>query len=70
MDDAGGYCGWTEHRVVVKSVFGGFTMRITGENKRGIKDYIGDVFHAWLSMELPDTYKGGIKDEQVKTASA
>jgi len=52
MDDNGSYCGWTDHRIIIKSVFSGFRMRIIGPNTRGIKDYIGDVFNNWLNGEV------------------
>jgi hypothetical protein len=44
MDDNGSYCGWTEHRVVVSPSFVGIELKVTGRDKRGIKDYIGEVF--------------------------
>jgi hypothetical protein len=53
MDDNGFYDGWTDHRVIVKpDLLFGFSLRITGRNKRDIKDHIGDVFHTWLSEEV------------------
>ena len=52
MDDHGGYDGWTEHQVIVTpDLIVGFDVRVTGKNKRDIKDYIGDVFRAWLDEE-------------------
>jgi len=51
MDDNGSYCGWTEHTVIVTPTFAGFDIRVTGRNKRDIKDYIADVFHACLSEQ-------------------
>jgi len=45
MDDNGFYDGWTEHQVIVKpSLVFGFTLRITGRNKRNIKEYIHEAF--------------------------
>jgi hypothetical protein len=52
MNDNGMYIGWTHHRVVVKAVFGGISLRVTGENKRDIKEYIGEVFWEWLNREV------------------
>lgn len=50
MDDNGFYCGWTEHRVIVRACLAfGFTLRITGVNRRGIKDYITDTFYSAMS---------------------
>lgn len=53
MDDNGAYCGWTEHRVVVSpSLALGTSIRVTGRDKRGIKDYIGETFHHALERAL------------------
>ncbi len=51
MDEHGGYDGWTEHRVVVTPEFQGFSLRVTGCDRNGIKDYLGELFHSWLSSE-------------------
>lgn len=54
MDDAGCYAGWTEHDIIVRPHLShGFTLRVTGRDRNGIKDYIGDTFHAALSAEVP-----------------
>lgn len=53
MDDGGSYDGWTEHSVIVTPIFGGFDLRVTGRNRRNIKDYIGETFHAALCAEYP-----------------
>ena len=45
MDENGGYCGWSEHRVVVTaSLQFGFSLRVTGRDQRNIKEYISDCF--------------------------
>lgn len=49
MNDYGTYIGWTTHSVVVTPCFTGFNLRVTGRNKRGVKEYIADTFHHWLS---------------------
>lgn len=60
MDDSGGYCGWSSHHVIVTPCLAhGFNMRVTGKDKRGIKEYIADVFHHCLDSEMP-------KEEQPK----
>lgn len=52
MNDGGMYDGWTEHSVIVRaSLAFGIDVRVTGRDRGGIKDYIGDVFHAWLTAE-------------------
>ena len=53
MDDGGGYDGWTEHSVtVLPSLLYGFTTKISGRDRNGIKDYIGEVFEQVLSEEV------------------
>lgn len=49
MNDSGFYDDWTNHRVIVTPEFGGFGLKVTGRDKRGIKEYIADSFHAALS---------------------
>jgi hypothetical protein len=44
MDGNGFYSGWTEHKVIITPEFAGYSVRVTGKNKGGIKDYIMDVF--------------------------
>ncbi len=45
MDENGYYCGWTEHNIILQPSFiHGYTMRITGKDKNGIKEYLTDVF--------------------------
>lgn len=54
MDDAGGYDGWTSHSIIVRpSLYFDIDIRITGKDRNGIKDYLADVFHSWLTEELP-----------------
>jgi len=46
MNESGYYDGWTDHKIIITpSLVLGFDMRITGKDKRMIKDYIGDMFH-------------------------
>ena len=51
-DVNGFYDGWTGHQVIVTlyPVFG-FSLRITGKARRGVKDCIHDRFHAALSAD-------------------
>lgn len=53
MDDNGFYCGWTDHTVTVEAdLTFGFTLKISGRNKRSIKDPISEDFHHCLSEEI------------------
>lgn len=58
MNDTGMYDGWTEHRViVVPSFIGHFSLRVSGKDRNGIKDYIADVFHHALQETVRWTYQ-------------
>ena len=49
MDDHGYYCGWTDHRVIVKADLAfDFELQITGRNYRDIKDMLADYFDSLL----------------------
>lgn len=51
MDEHGSYDGWTEHKVIVTPEFDGVSVRVTGANRNGIKDYLGEMFQYWLTSE-------------------
>lgn len=56
MNDGGMYDGWTEHQVIVTAdLASGFTVRITGRDRKQIKDYIGEIFHESLNSEVTDS---------------
>jgi hypothetical protein len=56
MDSCGRYDGWTEHRVTVRpSLVHGLRITISGPDRSGVKDYLGEVFEAVLTKEyMPD----------------
>lgn len=48
----GFYTGWTRHAVIVSpSLVGGISLRVTGRDKNGIKDYIAETFNHCLMRE-------------------
>lgn len=48
MDDNGMYCGWSEHKVIVTpDLLFGYNIKVTGQNKRGIKEYISGCFQGF-----------------------
>jgi hypothetical protein len=49
MNEHGCYDGWSDHEVIIKPTFGGFSMRITGRDRNGIKEYLADVYDCWLN---------------------
>lgn len=55
MDEGGGYCGWSEHKVIVTpSLVFGFNLRVTGRDKNGIKEYIHEVFGELLQRNYKE----------------
>ena len=59
MDEYGGYDGWTEHKIIVTpSLVYGFELKVTGNDRDDIKDYIAEVMHGALSVKASwDTFK-------------
>ena len=57
MNEHGYYDGWTNHRVIVTPEFSGFSIRVTGRDRNGIKDYIADVFNDALSADCAVEYR-------------
>lgn len=55
MNNVGYYCGWTEHKIVVKpSLLTGIEISITGQNKNDIKDFLHGVYLEWLTQIVDD----------------
>jgi hypothetical protein len=53
MNDGGYYDGWTEHSVIVTPcLVHGFTMRITGRDRNGIKEYIAQAMESALNADI------------------
>ena len=54
MDENGSNERWTEHKVIVlPDLAGGIYLKLTGQNYRGIKEYISDTFNAALMQTVP-----------------
>lgn len=57
MDDNGGYCGWSDHKVTITPSFmTGFDLKVTGPNKSDIKDYVASAFHDALEGKYDERY--------------
>lgn len=57
MDECGGYCGWTEHQIIITpSLVYGFSIRVTGRDRNEIKDYLGETYHHALSATVEQEY--------------
>ena len=55
MNDGGSYDGWTDHTVTIRaSLTSGFYMKISGRDRRQIKDYIAEAFDCALREESDD----------------
>ena len=53
MNEVGYYDGWTHHKIIVTpSLIHGFDLRITGRDKNGIKEYLGQLFDHVLEQEF------------------
>lgn len=54
MNESGMYDGWTEHAVTIRpSLLHGFTLRVSGRDRDGVKDYIAEMFeHALDAVVL------------------
>lgn len=54
MNEGGFYGGWTSHGVILTSSLQfGIEIRITGEDRNGIKDYLHEVFSHALASDVP-----------------
>ena len=50
MDD-GFYNGWTQHTITITPSFVfGYSMKISGKDRNGIKDYLSDVFGSLFTL--------------------
>ncbi len=59
MNENGMYDGWTEHKAIVTpSLQFGYSLKITGRDRNGIKEYLHEVFHSALSLQLEETVDG------------
>lgn len=54
MSEHGYYDGWTSHVVTVRPTFHGISVDISGRDRNGIKEYLGEVMCSWLTSEAPD----------------
>ena len=53
MAGNGFYDGWTDHTVTVTPSFvGGFDVKVSGRNRNDIKDYLGELYHDCLSVDM------------------
>ena len=53
MNDNGFYDGWTDHEVIITpDLCFGLDIRITGKNKRDVKDYLHEVYSVALTTEV------------------
>lgn len=56
MDENGFYSGWSYHKAILTaSLVWDFNLRITGRDRNGIKEYIGDTLHDVMRQDV-DTF--------------
>ena len=53
MNSDGFYTGWSDYTVFVRPTFDSIDVYVHGKDVDGIKDHIGESFHAALTMEAP-----------------
>lgn len=59
MHESGMYDGWSHHTVTVRASLGfGIDIRISGRDRNGIKEYLGEVFDSALREVSPE-FSGG-----------
>lgn len=56
MNDYGYYTKWTEHKAIAKPCFDGIDLKITGQNKSDIKEYLHEVYYSWLTSDIEHVY--------------
>ena len=53
MNDAGFYDGWTDHKLTVKpSLQFGIDIRISGNDRNNVKDYLHELFQHALTVKV------------------
>lgn len=58
MDTNGFYSGWTGHKITVKaSLQFGIELKISGRNRDGIKEYLGETYSYTLEQEYKEDAK-------------
>lgn len=58
-NEADFYMGCSYHTIVVRPTWDGIELRITGENYRGIKEYLGELFMDALTTDIRMEYHDG-----------
>lgn len=55
LNEVGFYDGWTQHKIIVTpSLIHGFDIKVTGRDKNGIKEYLGQLFYHVLEQEFDE----------------
>lgn len=52
MTEHGAYDGWTRHSVVVRPMWEGIDVHVTGSDRNQIKEFIADTFHQAMNLEI------------------
>jgi len=55
MNEHGSYDGWSNHEIVVKSSLAfGLDVKVKGQNRNDVKDYLHEVYAEWLRTEIDE----------------
>ena len=61
MSEHGYYTKWTDHNIIVTPCLAfGFNLKVTGRDYNSIKEYISDVFHGVLDLNIETTPDGHV----------
>lgn len=52
LNENGYYEGWTKHKAIIKPSLIGFELKVYGEDKDGIIEYLSDTFNDVLTSEV------------------
>lgn len=57
-EDDGGFYGWTDHVITIRPAFDGLDVRVSGRNRRNVKDYLHEAMeHAFTRHVTWDEQK-------------
>jgi hypothetical protein len=69
MNEHGYYDGWTHHRVIVSpSLELGAVLKVLGRNRNGIKEYLHDVFHQVMFVQVDPYAAYGANQPKVEAS--
>jgi len=52
LNENGYYDGWTNHKAIIKPTLTGIELKVYGEDKNGIIEYLNDTLYSVLTSEV------------------